>query len=191
MLYFRQPQAQLPVLLVIRGTNTFTQSSATAPDYTWQGNTNTGIFHPATNVIGFANAGAESMRIIHDAAAGHPKVIIGTGITLPTSTTYSYSLYVSRGILAERVKVAIHTTTDWSDKVFTKDHKLMSLSELKSFINENGHLPNIPSAEEVVKSGIDLGEMDAKLLEKIEELTLHVIRLEEEINKLKANQNEK
>ncbi len=111
------------------------------------------------------------------------KVVIGTGMSL----LGTYKLYVETGILTEKVKVAIKNSTQWSDFVFDKDYKLAPLSEIESYITKNKHLPGIPSAQEVVKNGIDLGEMDAKLLQKIEELTLHIIKLEKEVNILKEN----
>lgn len=96
-------------------------------------------------------------------------------VSLPTG----YKLYVQTGILTEKVKVALTTTTDWADYVFAKDYKLKSLTEVNSFINSNKHLPGVPSASELVEQGgFDLGKMDAKLLEKIEELTLYLIQLD-------------
>jgi len=86
-----------------------------------------------------------------------------------------YKLFVKDGIKTEKVKVDVASTNGWADYVFMKDYKLNSLEEIEKHIKEKGHLPNIPSAEEVVKNGINLGEMDAKLLEKIEELTLYSI----------------
>ena len=63
----------------------------------------------------------------------------------------------------------------WYDHVFNQDYKLRTLSELEQFIKTNKHLPEIPSAKEVEENGINLGEMQGKLLQKIEELTLYVI----------------
>ena len=63
---------------------------------------------------------------------------------------------------------------------FAKDYQLKSLEEVETYINENKHLPDVPSAEEVVKSGINVAEMDALLLQKIEELTLYMIELKKE-----------
>jgi trimeric autotransporter adhesin len=106
------------------------------------------------------------------------------GIGLPPSYPAGYNLYVTEGILTEKVKVAIRTSTAWSDFVFDANYKLMSLQELDNYIKKNKHLPNIPTAEEVVKDGIDVATMDAKLLQKIEELTLHIIELEKRIHQL-------
>jgi len=59
------------------------------------------------------------------------------------------------------------------------------LKEVEDYIDKNGHLPDIPSESEVLKNGVSLGEMQTKLLQKIEELTLYVIQLEKEIDDLK------
>ncbi len=73
----------------------------------------------------------------------------------------------------------------WSDFVFDKDYKLKPLSEVEAFINENNHLPGVPSAEEVMENGINLAEMNAILLQKIEETMLYVIELKNENKTLK------
>lgn len=91
-----------------------------------------------------------------------------------------YKLFVSDGIMSEKFKCAIKTTDNWSDFVFAPGYKLISLDSVGNFINKNRHLPGIPSANEVVKNGLDLAEMDAKLLLKIEELTLYVLELKKE-----------
>lgn len=68
----------------------------------------------------------------------------------------------------------------WSDFVFKSDYVLPTLNEVEKYINDKGHLKDIPSAREVEENGILLGVMDAKLLQKIEELTLYVIELKKE-----------
>lgn len=72
----------------------------------------------------------------------------------------------------------------WADYVFDEDYKLLSLTEVENYIKENKHLPNVPSADEVETNGNNLGEMDAILLRKIEELTLYIIELEKKVNQL-------
>jgi hypothetical protein len=74
----------------------------------------------------------------------------------------------------------------WPDYVFESDYKLMPLEQLEKSIQQNKHLPNIPSATEVEKNGVHLGEMNKKLLQKIEELTLYIIELNKEVEALKA-----
>ena len=72
----------------------------------------------------------------------------------------------------------------WADYVFKKDYQLQSLEEVEKHIAAKGHLPNIPSASEVIEKGINVAEMDARLLEKIEELTLYSIEQNKKINQL-------
>lgn len=66
----------------------------------------------------------------------------------------------------------------------------MPLKQVEEYINENKHLPNIPSSEELIKEGLDLGEMQAKQMEKIEELTLYLIEMKKEIDTLKKKNQE-
>ncbi len=96
-----------------------------------------------------------------------------------------YKLFVGRGILTERVKVTLKSGTDWSDYVFAPDYSLMPLAQVGDYVAQNCHLPDVPSADEVLESGIDLAKMDATLLRKIEELTLYVLQQQKEIEKLK------
>ncbi|GAB3718599.1 hypothetical protein GCM10027592_61700 [Spirosoma flavus] len=102
-------------------------------------------------------------------------VIIGSNVA---RTPSGYKLFVEEGILTEKVKVAVKNTNDWSDYVFKPNYLLRSLSEVEHYIQQHSHLPGMLSAKEVVEKGVDVAEMDAKLLEKIEELTLYTIQLE-------------
>lgn len=120
----------------------------------------------------FKTNGNEVMRLGVDGKVG-----IGTTNFSTCTDCNQYRLFVKDGIKTERIKVAIASSESWADHVFKKDYQLLELKEVERHILEKGHLPNIPSAEEAVKNGIDLGEMDARLLEKIEELTLHAIEL--------------
>ena len=100
-----------------------------------------------------------------------------------TTNTQGYRLAVAGNVIAEGVKVELQG--NWPDFVFEKDYDLPRLKEVKAFIAAYGHLPNIPSAQKVREEGIDLGDMNAKLLQKIEELTLYIISQNHEIEKLK------
>ncbi len=122
-------------------------------------------------------------------------IYFGPNVGIGTRETFGYTLAVNGEIGAKEVKVEVSSA--WPDHVFTPDHSLTPLDELDAYIEENGHLPDIPPAEEVEENGIMLGEMDARLLQKIEELTLYLIeehkdnqRLLEEVEQLKA-QNSK
>ena len=112
---------------------------------------------------------------------------IGIGTVKPNN-----KLDVNGTIHSKEVKVDM---SGWSDFVFKKEYNLPTLAEVEKHIKEKGHLENIPSEEEVLKNGINLGEMDAKLLQKIEEMTLYMIeqnkrmdKMEKENNELKNNQ---
>ncbi len=107
---------------------------------------------------------------------------VGIGTTNPDA-----KLAVNGTIHTKEVKVDLQ---GWPDYVFAKEYKLLSVKEVAKYIKENGHLPKMPSAKEVEKNGVLLGEMNKKLLEKIEELTLYTIEQEKEIKKLR-NQEER
>jgi trimeric autotransporter adhesin len=111
-------------------------------------------------------------------------VVIGEGIT---SMPEGYSFYVADGILTEKVKVAIKGTDEWADYVFGKNYNRMSLTDVAKYIEKNNHLPNVPSAAEMVQNGNDLHKTDVKLLEKIEELTLYMIEMKKENEQLKKD----
>jgi hypothetical protein len=81
-------------------------------------------------------------------------------------------LYVNGEVKAKKY---LATISPFPDFVFEPGYKLLSINEVESFINENGHLPGVPDSQDVEKNGIELGEMNALLLQKIEELTLYII----------------
>ena len=91
-----------------------------------------------------------------------------------TPNLYDYSLYVKGGVLTEELTVA----SGWADYVFEPDYKLKTLKSVKNFIDKNGHLPNVPSAKTIQKSGLQVGDMMRIQQEKIEELTLYLISQE-------------
>jgi len=82
------------------------------------------------------------------------------------------------------------TLDNWADYVFKKDYALRSLDDVEKFIDDNGHLPDIPNETEVKNNGgIEIGEMQIKLLQKVEELTLYMIQLKKENDMLKEKIN--
>jgi hypothetical protein len=107
----------------------------------------------------------------------------GVGIGTPDVPS-GYLLAVKGKIMAEGVKVDLQSA--WPDYVFEQDYQLTNIPTLKKYIDEHGHLPNMPSAKTVEKEGIDVGEINTLLLEKIEELSLYLIQMEERMRKLEA-----
>ncbi|HLK30540.1 MAG TPA: hypothetical protein VKT28_18305 [Puia sp.] len=111
------------------------------------------------------------------------KVTVGTGVA---STPAGYNLYVSGGILTEKIKAALASGSNWADYVFDKKYQLQPLKDVEIYINENKHLPGIPSADELAKDGgIDMSEMFARQMKKIEELTLYIIEQNKQIESMK------
>jgi len=104
---------------------------------------------------------------------------VGIGTATPTD-----KLSVKGKIRAQEIKVE---TNGWADFVFAKGYQLPSLQATEQHIIARGHLPGIPSAIEVAKEGIELGEMNKRLLQKIEELTLHLIQKDKQISEMKQS----
>jgi uncharacterized protein YaiE (UPF0345 family) len=100
-------------------------------------------------------------------------MVVKGNVSIGTPNHQGYKLAVAGNVIAESIKVAVEG--NWPDYVFSPSYKLSSLQETEQFIKINNHLPEIPSASEVEKEGINLGEMNSKLLKKIEELTLYLI----------------
>ena len=134
--------------------------------------------------------------IVHESEGNFPKslshadFVAGTKMILTrdgrlgvgTGNPGSFRLAVNGNIRAKEIKVE----TGWSDFVFEDDYDLPTLDEVEKYIKTHRHLPEIPSAKEVEENGVELGKMDSKLLQKIEELTLYIIDQEKRIKKLEA-----
>lgn len=111
-----------------------------------------------------------------------PNSFLGIGTSTFVDGADTYRLSVKGAIRADRVRVY----TTWADYVFEKEYKLPTLEEVEKHIQENGHLKDIPSAKEVEANGIELGEMNKKLLLKVEELTLYIIEMNKELQEVKS-----
>lgn len=136
--------------------------------------------------FGIRNNGAGYPIVINNGMqSGTVGLVINNNgnIGVGTAATGTHKLAVDGTIGAREIKVE---ATGWSDFVFNDDYKLKDLDEVENFIEENKHLPDVPSEKEVLKNGIQLGEMDAKLLQKIEELTLYMIEQNKETKTMKA-----
>jgi len=129
------------------------------------------------------NGGAEPSK-------GAINIDYNGNVGINTLNTSGYTFNVNGTAVFDQVTVKTFSgkpnTTPWADYVFANDYRLPSIYSLASYINVNKHLPGIPTAAEVERNGIDLGATQAKLLEKIEQLTLYTIQLQQQIDDLKA-----
>lgn len=130
-------------------------------------------FDRTTDIVEIQRNGGDLMLCSQE--NGQVGIGINSAANFPSS---EYLLAVDGSIIAEEVRVEL--SGDWPDYVFSDDYELMSLSEVEKSIIENKHLPGIPSAAEVASEGIALGEMQKKMMEKIEELTLYLIQLKKD-----------
>jgi len=149
-------------------------------EHHFYGQTNSSInfFRGGSMTGGFitfnTNDNSEKMRINNNG-----NVSIGTTASDPTDAL----LTVNGSIHAKELRIDLDAPL--ADFVFDSDYKLMPLNQLEQYVNVNNHLPEMPSAVEVSKKGLSVGEMQNKLLQKIEELTLYAIQLKKEIDELK------
>ncbi len=125
------------------------------------------------NPIRFYSNGQEKMRISKEG-----------NLAIGTMDTKGYKLAIAGKVVAEEVKVALQTS--WPDYVFKDNYELPTLNEVENHVKQKGHLKDIPSAKQVEENGIFLGEMESKLLQKIEELTLYTIQQEKKIKELES-----
>lgn len=111
-------------------------------------------------------------------------LVEGRSITVSDGVANQFRVTPGGVVRSRRVRVDLDPIPDY---VFEPDYDLISIEALEAYIKENGHLPNIKSASEYGAIGyIDLGELEVKLLEKIEEQTLYTIELKKELNAIKA-----
>lgn len=133
----------------------------------------------------------ESYVNVYGMSYGNTAYFTGAGnnhfagnVGIGTTDTKGYKLAVNGEAIFTRVKVK--PFSGWPDYVFSKDYELPSLQEVEKYIEDNNHLPGIPSAVEVGKEGLDLGEMNKRLLQKVEELTLYIIEQQKTIDRMQA-----
>ncbi|MGO4293366.1 hypothetical protein [Chitinophaga sp. RAB17] len=141
------------------------------------GRTKTATRLQTNNVLAINSAGANLIMVKADGSLG-----------IGTSDTKGYKLAVNgSGVFT---KVVVKAYNNWPDFVFKPDYQLPSLTAVAQYVTKHEHLPGIPSAGEVEKEGIDVGEMNKKLLQKIEEHMLYMIEMNNQIMTLKKEVQE-
>ncbi|WP_420385807.1 tail fiber protein [Roseivirga sp.] len=137
-------------------------------------NSDVGLWESSASDISFLNGNVG----IGVGNVSHKLEVAGTGM-------FHSKLIVDDTLSAKKVVVSA-SPGSVPDYVFSNDYQLLALSELATYIKKNSHLPNIPAATEIERLGQNLGELQLKLLEKIEELTLYTLEQERELNELKG-----
>jgi hypothetical protein len=188
--------ASVPVTISYPLSNGATSTIGTKLEV--DGSSGTGILATAvndpTNGIGYSgNFQGGLFTIARDAnttttspdfivnAAGNVSIGTTTVYTNPSDATDKYKLSVKGKVACQELKVDIN---NWGDFVFNNDYKLRSIGEVETYIKENNHLPEVPSAKEVEANGVSVGEMQTKMMQKIEELTLYIIEQQKRIEAL-------
>jgi len=111
------------------------------------------------------------------------QLYLGTELSV-SSAHQNYKLAVNGKVVCKELVV---TLQNWADEVFDDDYRLMPLGDLKEYVKTYRHLPGIPAEQEVIKNGMEIGEINRSLLARIEELSLYVIRLNEDIQHIKQS----
>lgn len=118
---------------------------------------------------------------VGQSSTNNKNIFIGGNVGIGSNNP-NEKLVVNGNIKAKKLTI---TQTGWADYVFKPSYKLMTINSLEKYIKQNGHLPDIPNEKSITEKGNDVGETQTLLLKKIEELTLYIIKMENEIQELK------
>lgn len=139
--------------------------------------TGNNVIFDSNEIMARNNGTASSLVLQNDGGS----VRIGS-VAVPAG----YKFAINGKMICEEVKVKL-ASGGWPDYVFADNYDLKPLSQVEQFIEQNGHLPNIPSAAQLEKNGLEVGDMQKRMMEKIEELTLYIIQLEKKVNAMVAS----
>ena len=142
---------------------------------------------PVTMAHGLSVTGGVT---VHGALSLYGGITANNGLSVSGNMTVSGSLAVGDGFSCDatgnmKVKHLRVTTEDWPDYVFGEGYRLMPLAEVEAYVKQHRHLPEVPAAAEVEQEGVDQGELNRVLMQKVEELTLYIIDLQKQIEELK------
>ena len=126
----------------------------------------------------------ENIQITAKEGIHHKPILLQGNVGINTNRLAAgYALSVNGGVIAE--KVMIKYQAEWPDYVFEPSYNLMPMHDLRTFVTQNKHLPEVPSAAEI-ENGLDVGQLQGILLKKIEELTLYTLQLQEQVERQQA-----
>ncbi|MBX7107430.1 MAG: hypothetical protein K1X61_02160 [Chitinophagales bacterium] len=139
------------------------------------------------NEIMARNNGAVSKLYLNNDGGDISMCYAGGNVMIGASVPATgYLLSVDGKVICEELKVQL--SESWPDYVFDEGYSMPSISELKKFVSTNKHLPGIPPADEMKEQGLSVGEMQTKMMQKVEELSLYIIQLQDQIDALKQQQ---
>ncbi len=144
--------------------------------------------HVSENGFAITDLTNERQKLVIESGDGNvffPTSGLGVGTDMVPE---GYKMAINGKLIAEEIVVQLKT--EWPDFVFSSDYDLRTLRDVEAYINTHGHLPDVPSAEQVSKEAINVGNMSAILLQKVEELTLYVIELQKQNDMLQSQINE-
>ncbi len=169
------PATAYPLMAITSGVNNlFTLNSS--------GLVNTKFVQTSQIGINVDPSGASQIGVFH-IKTNLPNTNTTPVFLIENQVNKLFQLNNNGHVYARQIRVNLDNA--WPDYVFKKNYKLMTPLELESFINQNGHLPNVPSESEIQKTGLDLGESNRVLLEKVEELTLYMIQQQKMLDEMK------
>ena len=154
----------------------------------YNGNVGIGYDQPSTKLAVNGTFSVSGVSTFSEKVKLLDKVTIGSNIAAPTKYNENgneYQLFVAGGIFSQEVSVNL-SVGSFPDFVFGEDYPLLPLETIENYIKTNGHLPNVPSAQEIENSGMELKAMTLNQQARIEELFLYVLQLNKEIETLKT-----
>jgi hypothetical protein len=147
---------------------------------------NSSLLITSNNKIGLRTTNINTEADVQIKGTTYIEDRLGIGICLGANNNpKGYRFAVNGTMGAKDVYIEVDETP-WPDYVFEPEYRLMPLSELEWYINQNKHLPDIPSANDIKENGLSLAEINAQLVKKVEELTLYIIELNKKMEKYES-----
>jgi hypothetical protein len=176
----------IPLTLIKNGDQYGTDNSVFLIKHSGNGSN---VFAGVGTDLGIIRIQGFNGTVANKAINSNDNFYVFTNGTVGINTNYvpsGYQLAINGSAIATSMTVKLYAS--WPDYVFKKDYQLPTLTDVKTYIDQNQHLPEIPSEADVAKNGLNLGEINKLLLKKVEELTLYLIEQNQENKEAKTNQ---